>query len=47
VNPEEVINFYPEDVHKALDENYKFEFSFLAPRTPEKSYIFVYTKPAK
>jgi hypothetical protein len=45
VNPEEVINFYPEDVHKCLDENYKFEFSFLAPRTPEKSYIFVYTKP--
>jgi hypothetical protein len=45
VNPEEVINFYPEDVHKCLDQNYKFEFSFLAPRTPEKSYIYVYTKP--
>jgi hypothetical protein len=45
VNPEEVINFYPEDVHKCLDENYKFEFSFLAPRTPEKSFIYVYTKP--
>jgi hypothetical protein len=46
VNPEEVINFYPEDVHKCLDENYKFEFSFLAPRTPEKSYIYVFTKPS-
>jgi hypothetical protein len=45
VNPEEVINFYPEDVHRCLDENYNFEFSFLAPRTPEKSFIYVYTKP--
>ena len=45
VSPKEVINFFPEDVHKCLDENYKFEFSFLAPRHPEESYIFVYTKP--
>jgi hypothetical protein len=45
VNPEEVINFYPEDVHETLKKNYHFEFSFLAPRTPEKSYIYVYTKP--
>jgi hypothetical protein len=46
VSPKEVINFYPEDVHKCLDEHYKFEFSFLAPRTPEESFIYVYTKPA-
>jgi hypothetical protein len=46
VSPKEVINFYPEDVHKCLDEHYKFEFSFLAPRTPEESFIFVYTRPA-
>jgi hypothetical protein len=45
VNPEEVINFYPEDVHDALKETYHYEFSFLAPRTPEKSYIHVFTKP--
>ena len=45
VSPKEVINFYPEDVHKCLDEYYKFEFSFLAPRTPEESFIYVYTKP--
>ncbi len=45
VNPEEVINFYPEDVHAALREHYKFEFAFLAPRTPEKSFIYVFTKP--
>ena len=45
VSPKEVINFYPEDVHKCLDEHYKFEFSFLAPRTPEESFIYVYTKP--
>jgi hypothetical protein len=32
VSPKEVINFYPEDVHKCLDEHYKFEFSFLAPQ---------------
>lgn len=45
VNPEEVINFYPEDVHQCLRENYQFQFSFLAPRTPEKSFIYVFTKP--
>jgi hypothetical protein len=45
VNPEEVINFYPEDVHECLNQNYKFEFSFLAPRTPEKSFVYVFTKP--
>jgi hypothetical protein len=44
VSPKEVINFYPEDVHKCLDEHYKFEFSFLAPRNPEESFIYVYTK---
>jgi hypothetical protein len=44
VSPKEVINFYPEDVHKCLDQHYKFEFSFLAPRHPEESYIYVYTR---
>jgi hypothetical protein len=39
----EVINFYPEDVKKCLIENYKHEFTFLAPRTPEESYIDVFT----
>jgi hypothetical protein len=45
VSTKEVINFYPEDVHTALKENYKYEFTFLAPRTPEESYIHVFTKP--
>lgn len=45
VSTKEVINFYPEDVHTCLKENYKYEFTFLAPRTPEESYIHVYTKP--
>jgi hypothetical protein len=44
VSPKEVINFFPEDVHKCLDENYNFEFSFLAPRHPEESFIYVYTR---
>jgi hypothetical protein len=44
VSPKEVLNFYPEDVHRCLDQNYQFEFSFLAPRHPEESYIYVYTK---
>jgi hypothetical protein len=42
----EVINFYPMDVKACLDEHYQHEFSFLAPRTPEESFIHVYTKPA-
>jgi hypothetical protein len=41
----EVVNFYPEDVKKCLFENYKHEFTFLAPRTPEESFIDVFTKP--
>lgn len=41
----EVINFYPEDVKDCLMENYKHEFSFLAPRNPAESYIHVFTKP--
>jgi hypothetical protein len=45
VSPKEVINFYPEDVHKCLDQHYTLEFSFLAPRHPEESYIYVFTKP--
>ncbi len=40
----EVINFYPMDVKACLDEYYQHEFSFLAPRTPEESFIHVYTK---
>jgi hypothetical protein len=44
VSPKEVINFYPEDVRKCLEHNYKFEFSFLAPRHPEESFIYVFTK---
>jgi hypothetical protein len=44
VSPKEVLNFYPEDVHRCLDENYQFEFSFLAPRHPEESFIYVYTR---
>jgi hypothetical protein len=42
---DEVINFYPEDVKNCLMENYKHEFSFLAPRSPGESYIHVFTKP--
>jgi hypothetical protein len=45
VSPKEVINFYPEDVRKCLKEHYNFEFSFLAPRHPEESFIYVFTKP--
>ncbi len=45
VSPKEVVNFFPMDVKKCLDENYRHEFTFLAPRYPEDSYIDVYTKP--
>lgn len=45
VSPKEVINFYPEDVRKCLEQHYKFEFRFLAPRHPEESFIYVFTKP--
>lgn len=45
VSTKEVINFYPEDVLIALKEHYNYEFTFLAPRTPEESYIHVFTKP--
>lgn len=44
VSPKEVINFYPEDVRKCLEQHYRFEFSFLAPRHPEESFIYVFTK---
>ncbi|MBT1697406.1 hypothetical protein KK083_11000 [Fulvivirgaceae bacterium PWU4] len=47
VSPKEVINFYPEDVRKCLEQHYKFEFSFLAPRHPEESYVYVFTKPVE
>ena len=45
VSTKEVINFYPEDVLNCLKKHYKYEFTFLAPRTPEESYIHVFTKP--
>lgn len=45
VSPKEVINFYPEDVRKCLEQHYNFEFSFLAPRHPEESFIYVFTRP--
>jgi hypothetical protein len=41
----EVVNFYPEEVKKCLMETYKHEFTFLAPRNPPESYIYVFTKP--
>jgi hypothetical protein len=47
VSTKEVINFYPEDVLTCLKEEYKYEFTFLAPRTPEESYIHVFTKPQR
>lgn len=43
VSPKEVINFYPMDVKQCLIENYQHEFTFLAPRHPEESYIDVFT----
>ena len=45
VSPKEAINFFPMDVKACLDEHYQHEFTFLAPRHPEESYIDVYTKP--
>jgi hypothetical protein len=45
VSEKEVINFYPADVLNCLKQEYKYEFTFLAPRTPEESYIHVFTKP--
>jgi hypothetical protein len=47
VSTKEVINFYPEDVLTCLKEHYKYEFTFLAPRTPEESFIHVFTKPQR
>lgn len=41
----EVVNFFPEEIKACLEKNYKYEFTFLAPRTPEESFIHVYTKP--
>lgn len=45
VSTKEVINFFPMDVKQCLMEHYKHEFTFLAPRDPEESYIDVFTKP--
>lgn len=44
VSPKEVINFYPMDVKECLMEHYQHEFTFLAPRHPEESYVDVFTK---
>jgi hypothetical protein len=41
----EVINFFPMDVKACLDQEYKHQFTFLAPRTPEHSFIDVYVRP--
>lgn len=40
----EVANFFPNDIKECLAEVYKHEFTFLAPRTPEESFIHVYTR---
>lgn len=45
IPPVEAINFFPMDVKACLDEEYSHQFTFLAPRTPERSYIDVYVKP--
>lgn len=45
VSPKEVINFFPMDVKECLMKHYKHEFTFLAPRHPEESYIDVFTLP--
>lgn len=47
VSPKEVINFFPMDVKQCLMENYKHEFTFLAPRHPEESYIDVFIRPSE
>lgn len=46
VSSKEVINFFPMDVKACLMETYKHEFTFLAPRHPEESYIDVFTLPS-
>lgn len=46
VSPKEAINFFPMDVKECLMEHYKHEFTFLAPRHPEESFIDVFTLPA-
>jgi hypothetical protein len=43
----EVIDFFPSDVKDCLDQHYHLEFSFLAPRSPEESFVHVYTKRKK
>lgn len=45
VSPKEVINFFPMDVKECLLQHYRHEFTFLAPRHPEESYIDVFTLP--
>jgi hypothetical protein len=45
VSPKEAINFFPMDVKECLLENYQHEFTFLAPRHPEESFIDVFTLP--
>ena len=45
VSPKEAINFFPMDVKECLMKHYKHEFTFLAPRHPEESFIDVFTLP--
>ncbi len=47
VSPAEVINFFPMDVRDCLREHYTYEFTFLAPRHPENSFIEVFTLPER
>ena len=41
----EVKDFYPETVRAYLHNNYKKVDQFLAPRTPEESFIEVFIRP--
>jgi hypothetical protein len=45
VSEKEVVNFYPSEVLQCLRQTYQYEFTFLAPRTPEESFIHVFTRP--
>lgn len=45
VSPKEALNFFPMDVKACLMQHYQHEFTFLAPRHPEESFIDVFTRP--
>lgn len=44
VSPKEALNFFPMDVKACLMEHYQHEFTFLAPRHPEESFVDVFTR---